>query len=434
MIRLTTESTYMRFITKFIDIRRDEWKGVILAFCWFFFLMSAYNLLRPIRETFATNLGSVITSRLFIAVFVVMLMAVPLFAWLVKTCSKPKLVMTVFHFFAANLLIFGAINGTTWEGSVYRMMFFVWVSVFILFVVSLLWSVLADTFSNEQAKRLFGPIASGATLGSMAGSLFTSYMATEIGTRYQLFLACGLLEVSLLFAWWLQRVVAQSSKRPEPQQSQETNIFNDLTAGLREISKSRYLQMICLYIVLAQLFGTFVYFLLNETVSAQIADPEARTAHFGSINFMTQAGTLIMQTIILGQVVKRLGVSVALVVWPLVSLGCIYVVGVSPTLMAISAVDVFNRVANYGMSVPAKEMLFTVVGKDAKYKSKSFIDTVVVRGSDAIASNLYTFISELLLLGTICVGLVPLVVGGAIAGWWLGQKRKHLAEGLDAPQ
>ena len=420
----------MRFITNFIDIRRDEWKGVILAFCWFFFLMSAYNLLRPVRETFATSLGSVTTARLFIAVFVVMLMAVPLFAWLVKTCSKPKLVMTVFHFFAANLLIFGAINGTTWDGSIYRMVFFVWVSVFILFVVSLLWSVLADTFSNEQAKRLFGPIASGATMGSMAGSLFTSHMATEIGTRYQLFLACGLLEVSLLFAWWLQKVVAQSaeaSKTREPQLQQETNILDDLTAGLREISKSRYLQMICLYIVLAQLFGTFVYFLLNETVSAQIPDPEARTAHFGGINFVAQAGTLIMQTIIVGQVVKRLGVSVALVVWPVVSIGCIYVVGLSPTLMAVSAVDVFNRVANYGMSVPAKEMLFTVVGKDAKYKSKSFIDTVVVRGSDAVAGNAYTFLSSMLVLGMICVGLVPLVIGAAAAGWWLGQERKQLA-------
>ena len=421
---------FMNFISKFINIRRDEWKGVILAFCWFFFLMSAYNLLRPIRETFATKLGSVVTARLFIAVFVVMLLAVPLFAWLVKTCSKPKLVMTVFHFFAANLLVFGGINGTKLDGWFYQMIFFVWVSVFILFVVSLLWSVLADTFSNEQSKRLFGPIASGATLGSMAGSLFTSYMAAEIGTRYQLFLACGLLEVSLLFAWWLQKVVGQSSENsnaPEPQSSQETNILDNMTAGLSAILKSSYLQGICLYIVLAQLFGTFVYFLLNETVSAHIVDLEARTAHFGSINFATQAGTLIVQTIVLGQVVKRFGISVALVIWPLVSLACIFVVGVSPTLMAVSAVDVFNRVANYGMSVPAKEMLFTVVGKDAKYKSKSFIDTVVVRGSDAVSANFYNLISPFLLLGTICVGLVPLVVGGVIAGWWLGQQRKQLA-------
>ncbi len=418
----------MRFITKFIDIRQDEWKGVVLAFCWFFFLMSAYNLLRPVRDTFATELGSEVTARLFIAVFVVMLIAVPLFAWLVKTCSKPALVMSVFHFFAANLVIFGAINGTSLAGSAYRMIFFVWVSVFILFVVSLLWSVLADTFSNEQAKRLFGPIASGATLGSMAGSLFTKYMATEIGTRYLLLLAFVLLEVSLLFAWWLQKVVTRSAKPGKPEPTAAANILRDLTAGLREIRKSRYLQMICLYIVLAQLFGTFVYFLLNETVKEQILDPEARTAHFGSISFATQAGTLIVQTIVLAQVVKRFGISVALVIWPLVSLACIFVVGVSPTLMAVSAVDVINRVANYGMSVPAKEMLFTVVGKDAKYKSKSFIDTVVVRGSDAVSANLYTFISSFFVLGTICVGLVPLVLGGAIAGWWLGQKRKQLAE------
>ena len=227
----------MRFITKLIDIRRDEWKSVLLAFCWFFFLMSAYNLLRPVRETFATKLGSDVTARLFIAVFLVMLMAVPLFAWLVKTCSKPKLVMTVFHFFAANLLIFGAINGTSWDGSLYQMMFFVWVSVFILFVVSLLWSVLADTFSSEQAKRLFGPIAAGATMGSMAGSLFTSRMATEIGTRNQLFLACVLLEIALLFAWWLQKTVKQPPEKL-PETNEPSDIFSDLTACLLYTSPS----------------------------------------------------------------------------------------------------------------------------------------------------------------------------------------------------
>ncbi len=417
----------MRFIPNMIDIRIDERKNAALAFCWFFFLMAGYNLLRPVRDAFAAELGSVTTARLFIAVAIVMLLAVPLFAWLVKTCSKPALVLTVFHFFAANLLVFGMTNGTAWEGTTYRMLFFVWVSVFILFVVSLLWSVLADTFTNEQAKRLFGPIASGATVGSISGSLFTNRMATEVGTQNQLFLACLLLEIALLFAWWFQRSAGPSTLKTISAAPPENSIFKDLTAGFREIGKSRYLQIICLYIVLAQLFSTFVYFLLNETVKTQIIDESARTAHFGGVNFATQAGTLLVQTALVGQVVKRFGISTALVVWPLVSLGCIYVVGVSPTLLAVSTVDVMNRIAHYGMSVPAKEMLFTVVGKDAKYKSKSFIDTVVVRFSDAASATLYTLISHWVLLGTICVGLIPLVVGAALAGWWLGQRRKLLA-------
>lgn len=422
----------MEFISKFVDIRQNEWGRVSRAFCWFFFLMAAYNLLRPVRETFATELGKLVTARLFIAVFFTILLAVPLFAWLVKRCSKTVLVATVFHFFAINLLAFSALKGTSLDGTTYQMVFFVWVSVFILFVVSLFWSVLADTFTDQQATRLFGPIAAGATVGSMTGALFTKYMATAIGTRYQLLLACVLLELSLLCAWRLQKAFQPVAlKRPDETKRSSPNRLSDLTAGLVAIGRSRYLQVICLYIVLAQVFGTFVYFLLNDTVKEMIANPEARTEHFGGINFATQAGTLLVQLVLVGWVVKRCGVSVALIVWPIVCLGCIYVIGVSPTLMVVSAVDVFNRVTNYGMSVPAREMLFTVVGKEEKYKSKSFIDTVVVRGSDALSGNLYTVVSGYFVLATICVGLVPLVLGSAIAGWWLGQRRETLSRHSD---
>ena len=421
----------MAFPKDLIDIRANEWRSVTLSFLWFFFLMWSYNLLRPIRETFATQLGTTITARLFIAVFITMLVAVPFFAWLVRKFSKRTLVVIVFHFFASHLLIFGWLTGTSLYGPKLMMVYFVWVTVFILFVVSLLWSVLSDTFDNLQAKRLFGPIASGATIGSLVGSAFTGTLSAQVGLSAQLLIACGLLEIALLFAWLLQKSIQQHDGAKDPlaiQQKVQTppeDIFADLTAGLSQILNSRYLQVICVYIVLAQLFGTFVYFLLNETVAAEIADEGARRVHFGRINFATQAGTLIVQTVVISQVVKRLGISVALLIWPLVCLVCIGVVGVSPTLMAVSAVDVFNRVANYGMTVPAREMLFTVVGKDAKYKSKSFIDTVVVRGSDAVAGNLFFFIRPLLTLGVICVGLVPLVIGAAIAGWWLGQKRKE---------
>lgn len=422
-----------------LDVRKGEWKSVLLAFAWFFFLMAAYNLLRPIRETFATDLGSATTARLFIVVFITMILAVPVFAVLVKRFSRRVLVLVVFHFFASHLFLFGLVSGTPLDGPLFRSTFFVWVSVFIMFVVSLLWSVLADTFNSEQARRLFGPIASGATVGSLAGSGFTSLVTTTIGIRSQFFLACGLLECSLLFALLLQRAVAASVKTVEvPGTAIDGNAsleekpltngkpdgpFSDLAGGLIQIGKSRYLQMICVYILLAQVFGTFVYFLLNDTVKLHIEIPEARTAHFGKINFAAQAGTLVVQTLIVGQVVRRLGVSAALMVLPIVSLICITVVGVSPTLLAVSAVDVLNRIASYGMTVPAKEMLFTVVGKEAKYKSKSFIDTVVVRGSDALSGNLYGIIPKPALLKVLVFAVVPLVLVNAGVGWWLGRKR-----------
>lgn len=407
-----------------IDIRRSEWRSVGYSFLWFMFLMMAYNLLRPIRETFATALGKVATGRLFLCTFVILLIAVPIFAWAKNAFAKRYLIPVVFHFFASHLAIFALLSWYFRSANWLGLVFFVWLSVFIMFVVSLLWSLMADIFDSTQAKRLFGPIASGATVGSLIGSAVTSQFGKSLGVTTLFILAMLLLELSIVFATMLQReatkndalqtpdsVIGEGDKAGEGKKAGEG--FSELWSGLTNIVGSRYLLLICLYIVLSQLFGTFVYFLLNETVAAQIPDKLDRLSHFGTINFAAQFGTLLMQTLIVSRVVKFLGVSVALVIGPLVSMICMAGILASPTLLLVSVVDVVNRLAGYGVTVPAKEMLFSVVDDESKYKSKSFIDTVVVRGSDALAGN----------LPLKAVHIIPLTIGCGLTGWILGRQR-----------
>lgn len=404
-----------------IDIRRSEWRSVGYSFLWFMFLMMAYNLLRPIRETFATALGKNATGRLFLYTFLVLLIAVPVFAWLKNSFAKRKLVPIIFHFFASHLAIFALLSWQFQSANWLGLVFFVWLSVFIMFVVSLLWSVLADIFTGVQAKRLFGPIASGATVGSLVGSGVASLLGKSLGVTLLFVLAFVLLELSIVFATMLQREATKNEDLITPDlalkdKSKPSNGFADLLSGLTNIGQSPYLLLICGYVLLSQLFGTFVYFLLNDTVAAQIPDKLDRLSHFGTINFAAQFGTLLMQTLIVSRVVKFLGVSTALVIGPIVSLTCMAGILASPTLLLVSFVDVVNRLAGYGVTVPAKEMLYSVVDDESKYKSKSFIDTVVVRGSDALAGN----------LPLKAVHIIPLTIGCGIVGWLLGQKRAKL--------
>ena len=409
-------------LTWLIDIRRSEWRSVGYAFLWFMFLMVAYNLLRPIRETFATALGTQATGRLFLYTFIVLLIAVPVFAWAKNSFAKRYLLPVVFHFFASHLAIFALLSWKFQSAHWLGLVFFVWVSVFIMFVVSLLWSLLADIFNSEQAKRLFGPIASGATVGALAGSGIVWLFGKSLGVTTLFLMAFVLLELSIMFATMLQREAVKNDdlqtpdvqSKDDPMQSKKKEEgFSALWSGLTNIAGSSYLILICLYVVLSQLFGTFVYFLLNETVALQIPNELDRLSHFGTINFAAQFGTLLMQTLIVSRVVKFLGVSVALIVGPLVSLTCMAGILTSPTLLLVSVVDVVNRLATYGVTVPAREMLFSVVDDESKYKSKSFIDTVVVRGSDALAGN----------LPFKAIHIIPLTVVCGVTGWILGRKR-----------
>jgi AAA family ATP:ADP antiporter len=413
------------WIRRRLPVRREEWPAVLWAFFWFFSLMAGYMILRPIRESFGAELGSQQVNRLFVAVFLTMLAIVPVFGKLVTVVRRRILMHLVYHFFALNLVLFAMLANTPGEAASQWLerIFFVWVSVFNLFVVSLFWSVLADLFSPRQAKRLFGPVAAGATSGAIAGSAFTSVAAASCSVSTLLLVAAALLELALLLAGGLQRATCNW-----PRQRHEQEPRGGIWAGVALVVRSRYLLMICLYLAFTSACGATVYLQMADYVGQHIPDTTEKTRYFATINFAVQAGTLLMQLWVVGVVMRRLGLSVALVMLPLTYAVCFIWLGLSQSLVVFAVVDVLRRILVYGISVPAREVLFTVVNREARYKSKNFIDTVVFRGSDAASSTVFVQLQKFLPAGFINFAVLPLAGLWVATGWWLGYRQERLQQ------
>jgi AAA family ATP:ADP antiporter len=420
-----------------LAIEKQERSWVALAFSWFFLLMAGYQILRPIRESLVSDLPSEEKPTLFLVVFFVMLVAVPVFGWVSSVVPRRWLAHVVFHFFVAQLIGFtawiflGTEDHAVWQARV----FFVWLSVFILFATSVFWSVMADLFSKSQGERLFGPIAAGATLGGIVGSSVAKWLSASLGLGWLLVIAAILLELGLIAASMLRRLKNRSTddsetnsqlvNQPELEQQEKSGIW----AGVIDVLNSPYLRSIAFYIALVSFCGTMVYMQLTDSAKLAIPNRDERTAFFGSLNLYTQVGTLFVQFLLIGPIMKRLGLGVSLSIMPIVFAGSFVLLGFSSSLFAIGLVDVVTRIGTYGVTVPAREVLFTVVEPDEKYKAKNVIDTVVLRGSDAGSSKLYAVIGQF----TSAASLVPWLMLPVTAIWLavaigLGRGQKKLVE------
>lgn len=413
-------------IARILPVESGERLAVAASFAWFFLLMCGYQILRPIRETLVSELDATEKQWLFLGTFLVMLAAVPVFGWLVTKIPRRGLVHLVMHFFASNLVAFSAwdyLGGGDPDPWLARV-FFVWVSVFSLFMTSLFWSVMVDIFSDEQSRRLFGPIASGATIGAIAGSALTGGTASWIGLPVLMFVAGGMLEAGMLFASGLDR----ATRRWPVQQKQQQQKFAGILEGLRQIMRSKYLLLIAVYLALISFCGTTVYMQLTETAKNAIADRAERAEFFAGLNLYVQCGTLVAQTLLIGWIMRRLGLSVALIILPAVYAVSFVLLGSVSSLAVLGIVDVMTRIGAYGFAVPAREVLFTVVNREAKYKSKNFIDTVVFRGADSVASAGYAQLKNLLgSAGPIGWIMLPLTGLWLMVGWNLGRQQSKKA-------
>ena len=373
---------------KWLPTRPNERTAVLLAFGWFFCLMSCYFILRPIRESLGSGLGSDQIQYLFLYTFGGMLLIAPVYSAVVARTSRIELVVAVYGFLALNIVLFAAMLGWSddeipngesdrtsgWISRVY----FVWVSVFSLFTVSLFWSVLADLFSNEQGKRLFGPIASGGTIGALGGSTIAGWLTQHLGLGGLLLVSAVWLVIGVGFAISLVHKIGRPNAGGESVLRQP---LPGVWTGLFEIARSPFLIGICIYLALMSLAGTMVYLIMADVVRTSIPDPEQKTAFFAQINFWVQAGTLVVQTTLVGPLMRYWGVGAALMILPLLYLTSFVVIGFHAGLATLALIDVARRIAVYGFTAPSREVLFTVVSRQAKYKSKNFIDTVVYRGS-----------------------------------------------------
>lgn len=405
-------------------IRKEELRAVFSAALWFFLLMSSYQILRPIRETLAAEQNSAVKQLLFFGTFLAALGGTLGYSWLAGRIPRIWLVRVVTHTSAAIIALFGWLlmaadpAQSIWLSRFY----FVWVTVFSLFITSTFWSVMADLFSQEQGRRLFGPIAAGATLGAIAGSTIAKWLATELGLSGLVFLSAGLLEAGgVVASFLLGGRQLQNSRATAPV---DGGIFEGLTALLR----SRYLLWIAVYLALMSLCGTTIYLQLTETAGLAIEDRKARTGFFAGLNLYTQIGSLIAQSLLVSPLIRWIGLGSTLALLPGMYVCSFAVLSSQPGLAWLTIIDVATRSTTYGITVPAREVLFTVVSREEKYKAKNFIDTVVFRGADSVASNLFAAARGLLGQMANLWLFVPVAVGWIGVAHLLGRQQKRLAE------
>jgi AAA family ATP:ADP antiporter len=340
---------------------------------------------------------------LFTATFLVMLAAVPLYGALVARLPRRRFIPLVYHFFAGNLAIFWLLLALDVERLIVARVFFVWISVFVLFAVSVFWSFMADLYSPEQSKRLYGFIAAGGSAGALAGPALTIGLVQWIGATNLLILAALLLEIAVFCAMRLE-VKDNPSKTEAP-------VGGGAIDGIMMVLRSPYIAGITLWVSLLSVAATFLYFEQAAIVATASDDPGVRTRIFATVDLAVGLLTLAVQFFATGKLIARFGVGAALALLPLVFAAGFAVLAASPVLAVVIAFQALQRTANFAISNPAREALFTVLARDEKYKAKNVIDIVAVRGADAAGGWAFTALRSL----GMEVRSIPLVAIGLAA-------------------
>jgi ATP:ADP antiporter, AAA family len=405
------------FLIRALRARPHELPALGLAFVYFFLVLCSYYLLRPLRDTFGVALGKQEVQRLFTLTFFVMLFLAPVFAWLCVRLSRARLLPVVYAFFALNLLWFAF--------DLDSRVFYVWVSVFNLFVVSVFWSFMADLFSVEQSSRIYGAIAAGGSCGALAGPLLVRASVSIIGNSGLLLLAAGLLLLAVPCILMLGRWARAHPRAGDPPAEQP--IGGSILAGARAALGSRFLIAICIYLFCYTVLSTALYLQQLEIVPRMVPERTEQTRLFAGIDFTVNALTLLVQLFAFARLTGWLGPAWMLALMPLVSLAGFAWLGAAPTLTALIVFGVTRRVGEFAISKPAREALFTVVPREDRYKAKNFIDTVVYRGGDLFSIWAFGALTATAAAAATGVALawtaVAFYLGSRIRGWTTGGAR-----------
>ena len=427
-------------VSRFLQVRRDELGAVVASSLCFFFILTALMVIRPAREALGMQRGIEAVRWLFVGTAVVTLAVNPLFAFLVSRYRRQVFITATWLFFALSLLGFHVVLVSAPQaiGEVSGMVFFVWFSVFNLFATMVFWALMADRFGLEQSKRLFGVIAVGGTLGAIAGPWLASTLAGPLGTAGLLPVAAAslvLAAVAALVVTRLQPSRPAAEADPDAAAVDERAVLGGSTwAGFRRSFQSRYLLGISAYVLILTVIATCIYFTRLQMVAALGDDLDMRTAAFARIDLYTQVATLVLQAIVAGHLMKRVGVPTTLALLPLtVALGFLGLAVTASLATLVVFQAAFNAVQRAIMR-PARESLFTVVPREDKYKSKAFIDTFVYRGGDVVGAQLEGLLGRLAPgVAALAMLAVPLAVVWAALGIWLGRAQQRRASRHRAP-
>jgi AAA family ATP:ADP antiporter len=418
-----------RLLRRFVDVRLAE--VPVLGWCWLyiFAVLSSYYIMRPIRDEAGVAGGVNNLQWLFTATLVGMLLLNLPFAYLVKKLPRRRFIPLTYQFFVANIIGFAAAlhwanaEQAVWVGRV----FFVWVSVFNLFVVSTFWQVNVDLFSSEQGKRLFGVIAAGATTGAIVGSSLTAGLARVISPIVLLVIAAVLLEVAVFSVGRLARLSPTLSQRPASERA-DAPIGGGVFAGITHAFRSPYLLNVSLFLLLFAVTSTFLYFQQAGIVGRSFSDRGAQTAFFATVDLLVNVLTLAVQLFLTGRILLWFGVALSLGILPALTIIGFGGLALMPTIAAVAVFQVLRRAADYAIARPTREVLFTVVPREDRYKAKSFIDTVVYRTGDQVGAWSVALL-RIAGLGTagVAMAAIPIAALWLANAVWLGRRQEVLA-------
>jgi ATP:ADP antiporter, AAA family len=416
-----------------VDVHPEEVRAMLQAFAYFFFVLSGYFILRPIRDAVAAASGAAALPQLWAGTLAGTLIFNPIFSALVVRYPVKRFIAITYHFFIMNLGVFYVLlrfaaptegsRGDIWIGRA----FYVWTSVFVLFVVSVFWCFMADVFTSERAKRLFGFIGVGGTLGSICGSAATAVLAPRLGTVNLLIVSAVLLELAVI-------AVVSFPHLPKAGAVGSATLADDLPiggspwAGFTSIVRSPYLLAIAVFLVLYVFGSTFLYAEQTEMVKQFYADRAARTAVLAKIELAVQVLAVITQIFFTGRIIRWLGLTASLAFLPVLTMIGFGVLGSMPVFATLAVFVVLRRAGNFALNNPAMEVLFTVVNREDKYKAKNFIETFFYRGADQVAVWTYAGLTALGLgLTGTSMFAIPVAAVWLALGIWLGRRQAVLA-------
>jgi ATP:ADP antiporter, AAA family len=420
------DNALRRLVQRVFNLEPGEAEPVLCGIGLFFLVFAGYFMLRPVRETMGITGGVNQLQWLFTATFVVTLIAWPLFGWLASRAARRRVLPYAYGFFALNLLAFAVLFAVVPDDVWAARAFFVWISVFNLIAVSIAWSVCADVFVLANAKRLFALIATGASAGGLIGPLLAVLLVERVGAAGLLFISAtmliGAIGLALRLQSWRDRHPLSEGERDAAARARP--LGGSPFAGAGIVMRSLFLLGIALFVLLLAWATTFLYFEQARLVALTFPDKVRQTQVFGTIDTIVQALAILSQLFITGQVAKRIGLVALLTGVPVIVAAGFVALALSPTFAVLAVVMIVRRVGEYAFVRPGREMLFTMVSAQARYKAKNFLDCVVYRGGDALSGWVKALVDSLAqhpALAAILGAIVALVWGAT--GFWLSRAR-----------
>ena len=419
------KNTVSKFINLSTRIKPNEIRATLLSFSFVFLLMTAYFILRPVRDAMSSDWTDTELSWLWTSTFFFSFLAVSLYGEIISRIKFNYVVPGVYVFFSISFFAFNFLSLILIDPDIINKIFYVWLSVFSLFHVSIFWSFISNIFSKEQAPRLFGFIASGASIGAILGPSVPILFANQVGTMNLLIIAGIILLIPVPLISWLEKIQFSELKNHKVNLDETKNtIKKDFLSGFSSLIKNPYLISISLFILFYVVMNTFIYFELRKLLID--FDRDARTQIWASIDLIVNVLAIVTAIFLTGRITTRFGMPTTLALIPVLMVLGWLVVAISPILLFLIGLQIIRRAGNYAITKPGREMLFTLVDNEARYKVKPVIDIVVYRGGDMLAAWFYTFLTATLGLGLSGVSIIAAAVASlwALTGLYLGKRYK----------